>query len=396
MKEGKYLLAFSGGPDSVYLLECLAVFYKEKLNQRICLCYINYHDSPNVDEEEKIVNFYVDKYKLKLFRFDTRFRKGNFEEWARNYRYKKFAYIIKKKGMKALLTAHQKDDDSETYLLQKERGNLPAHYGLQEAATLNGIKILRPLLSVSKEEIYSELKENGYIYYEDITNHDSHTKRNVIRKELSSVERERLLDEKEAKNQELIKLYNSFVSIKYPVSFSLYDNLKEEAKRRLIFYLLDKEKTPSKRRTGLGKEIYEFLKKRTNSEMPLFKEKVLYKTKDYFFIHTDLKKLNYSFTYKHKKRYSNRFFSIDLTDIKKFNLLSLPVTIRNRREGDTISTDLPTKDVKRFLKKQQVPYFLIDIYPVFEVDNQIRCVPFYKDIKNKSIPLDFKLLNPDS
>ena len=123
LNKGIYLLAFSGGPDSVYLLEALKSYLGDGLSDIIRLCYINYHDSSAVKEEEAIVNEYVDKYHLKLYRFDTKFKKGNFEDWARKYRYQKFKTIIRKEKMTALLTAHQKDDDIETYILQKERKN---------------------------------------------------------------------------------------------------------------------------------------------------------------------------------------------------------------------------------------------------------------------------------
>ena len=102
--------------------------------------------------------------------------------------------------------------------------------------------------------------------------------------------------------------------------------------------------------------------------------------------------ITYSFTYHQKKIYKNKYFTIDLTDISKFNLVSLPVTIRNAEKDDLIDTDLPTKNVYAFLKKQQVPAFLYPAYPVFLVNNKIKCVPFYKDIKQKKIPLELFLL----
>ena len=79
---------------------------------------------------------------------------------------------------------------------------------------------------------------------------------------------------------------------------------------------------------------------------------------------------------------------IDLSDLSKFNLKALPVTIRNAKKDDIIDTDLPTKNVYDFLKKQQVPAFLYPAYPVFLVNNKIKCVPFYKDLKEHKIPLE--------
>ena len=60
-KEKRYLLAFSGGPDSVYLLLALARIYSSELKNHIALIYVNYHDSPFVNEEEEIVFYYQKK-----------------------------------------------------------------------------------------------------------------------------------------------------------------------------------------------------------------------------------------------------------------------------------------------------------------------------------------------
>ena len=78
---------------------------------------------------------------------------------------------------------------------------------------------------------------------------------------------------------------------------------------------------------------------------------------------------------------------IDDPDI--FNHLSFPFTIRNARKGDRIGTNLVSKDVETFLKKQGVPFYLRKIYPVFVKDGKIVCVPFYKDIEEEIIPIKF-------
>ena len=97
----RYLLAYSGGPDSVYLLWMLAIYYQDKLNEHIAICYINYHDSPFVDQEEKLVYSYVERFQIKIYKDDVYYHKEkdkNFEEWARNYRYNLFEKIVKEGG----------------------------------------------------------------------------------------------------------------------------------------------------------------------------------------------------------------------------------------------------------------------------------------------------------
>ena len=71
LKGGKYLLAFSGGPDSVFLLVTLLDYFKSSFNDHIEIAYVDYHDSDEVYIEEKIVNDYICKYHLCLNRIDA-------------------------------------------------------------------------------------------------------------------------------------------------------------------------------------------------------------------------------------------------------------------------------------------------------------------------------------
>lgn len=387
----RYLLAFSGGPDSVYLLWMLSLYYKDSLKKKISLCYVNYHDSEFVPEEEKVVYHYKDQFNLKLYRKDVYYKKedGNFEDWARNLRYSYFAEILKEETLDALLTAHQKTDSVETYLLQLERKNLPLHYGLQKETKLQDLTLIRPLLSVSKKTLTEELEKEHILYYDDITNQNLKKKRNRIRKNLEEEKLDFYVKEIEKKNTQLEKLYEFFSSYPRGMDYPLYDSLSEEGKKRYCFYLLKAEK----RKEGLAKEIYDFLKKEESGSFPLENYFSLYRTKEGFFLHSDYSLIKYSYTFSERKEYKTPFFNIDLEDISLFNLKKLPVTIRNYQEGDKVATDLPTKDVKVLLRKQGVPSFLIPAYPVFLVENKIQCVPFYQDVLKKKIPLTLSFLS---
>lgn len=397
LKSGRYLLAFSGGPDSVFLLYMLNEYFQDELKEHIEICYINYHDSIYVDEEEKLVIDMISSFSLTLHKYDAKFdleKDKNFEDWARKYRYKLFKEIIEERKLDGLLTAHQLSDSIETYLLQKERKNLPYVYGLPIKTSLYGMKILRPILSITKDELTQYLIDNKIPFYDDITNYDDHTKRNIIRKNhYSTSKQEEIQKEIDVKNEELKRLYNRFSSLEFPISFLTYNSLNEEEKRRLIFYLLNKENLNLnyEREIGIYKEIYEFLKSKENGILKLDDDKYLYRNSKTFFIDKS-HDIKYEFIYDKNQKYENEIFEIDLSDISKFNLKKLPVTIRNYQIRDKISTNLKEKDVLTFLKKNQVPNHLINMYPVFLVDDKIVCVPFYSDIKNKKIPFKFKVL----
>lgn len=397
LKAGRFLLAFSGGPDSVFLLHLLASYLKEDLKNHIEVCYINYHDSPYVEEEEEIVRKAILPLHLTLHQDDAYFEKEtdrNFEDWARIYRYDLFLKIVKGRNLDGLLTAHQLSDSVETYLLQKERGNLPLVYGLPFMTTWKGMKVYRPLLSISKEELTDYLRNNSIPYYDDVTNYDGHTRRNLIRKaQLTEEEQDSLLTEMEEKNRRLSTLYQGFSELKKPLSFVYYDSLTKEDRHRLIFYLLKKNgiSVSQKRLEGLAKEIFEFLKGRSTKELPLDQDFFLYRTGLGFFIGNG-KRNPYSYTFDEPRRYETDEFVIDLKDPTLFRIPSFPITIRNYEKGDMISSGLKEKDVLTLLKKQQVPTRLIDSYPVFLSGDRIFYVPFYSDIKKGRIPFRFKVI----
>ena len=392
-KGEKYLLAFSGGPDSVYLLWMLSLYYGENLRNHILLCYINYHDSPFVNEEEKIVDHYIDCFHLESIKNDIHYNEKedrNFEEWARNYRYDLFLRIVQDRNLCGVLTAHQKTDVVETYLLQKDRGNLPLHYGLKKKNNLYGLEIIRPLLSITKKELTRQLDENHITYYFDITNTNLKKKRNKIRNDLDEEMIEKTITVIDDENAKLREIYSFFETKKDGMMFSEYDSLSDENQRRYCFYLLDQIKG-TQRRQANGKLLFDFLKRHANGRLALSEDIYCYRTGKLFFLSMDMEKISYSMDILSLGFYENEYISIDLGDITLFNLRKLPVTIRNYRQGDRISTDLPTKDIRKALQKQSVPFYLLSSYPVFVQDGKIISVPFYSDLRKGKIPMKLKM-----
>jgi len=392
LANGHFLFAFSGGPDSVFLLLMLYSVYQEKLSDHITLAYVNYHDSPFVDKEEEIVNHYASCFQLKIERRDTQFKKEqdhNFEEWARDYRYEFFRKTVLEKQLDGLLTAHHLSDSIETYQIQLLRKNIPLHYGLNDISYLGSLKVIRPLLDFTKEEIYDYLKKNNYPYYEDVTNADEKKIRNRLRKNKENITDQELILEMKKRNRKNEQLYASFKNEKSPYSFEYYLKLTTEEKQRFIFWLLTNQnlQVSNERITGLGKEVFEFLKRRADGSLPLDFQKTLYRLKDSFYLDSCHQNLNYEILVTEKRIYKNNYLTIDFSDPKLFNVSSLPVIVRNYHSGDKLSTNLPCKDVRLFLKKQQVGDDLLFLYPVIIRNGRIICVPFYKDIKEQKIPL---------
>lgn len=400
-KEDKLLIAFSSGPDSTALL----VMLKELGYNNLSLAYINYHDSPYVMEEEKLVKKLAHNYKSKLYKNDVDSKsidKSNFESWAREYRYRFFHQLVIQHRFKAVLVAHHLDDLIETYLIQKSRASLITHYGMLNKTRIFETDIYRPLLSYTKQDLIDYLKLKNITYYIDITNTNLARLRNRIRNQiLPKVNREVILKEIEDRNEELRETYKLIeIIIKdEQINKTSYMQLSDSSKKRLLYSLLSQRfplrtyKTISK----LTNKTFEFLKRTRSGSHYLIDDYYLYIEGTSFYVAKYKAKGHYSYVIEKPGFYRFDTLQIDLTIDGIFNVFtdSYPITIRPSVPGDTISTKLKTKNVRHFIKNQKVPSYLRELYPVI-IDRygNIIYVPFYSDLKDHLIPLKLTFLEP--
>ena len=182
-KNTSLVVACSGGPDSMCLLD-LVTKLKDELNLNIIVAHVNHKLRSESEEEAKMVENYSTENNLIFELLEiTDYINGNFsEEDARKRRYKFFNEVIEKYHATALLTAHHGDDLIETILMRLTRGsNLSGYIGIKEISQNEKYKTLRPLLSVTKDEIINYLKENNIPYRLDKTNQELKHTRNRYR-----------------------------------------------------------------------------------------------------------------------------------------------------------------------------------------------------------------------
>lgn len=182
-KNTSLVVACSGGPDSMCLLD-LVTKLKDELNLNIIVAHVNHKLRSESEEEAKMVENYSTENNLIFELLEiTDYINGNFsEEDARKRRYKFFNEVIEKYHATALLTAHHGDDLIETILMRLTRGsNLSGYIGIKEISQNEKYKTLRPLLSVTKDEIINYLKENNVPYRLDKTNQELKHTRNRYR-----------------------------------------------------------------------------------------------------------------------------------------------------------------------------------------------------------------------
>jgi tRNA(Ile)-lysidine synthase len=183
----KVIVALSGGPDSIFLLH---FFHKnlERFGIELSACHINHNlRGKESDTDELFCKNICDELGVKFFTASVDVKtlakknKMSIEEAARNLRYNELSRIAEENKLNKIATAHNKEDNAETVLLNLFKGT-----GL---SGLSGIpikrdNIIRPLLCLNKTEIMAYLKENEIEYRIDKSNLQNDFKRNYIRNEL--------------------------------------------------------------------------------------------------------------------------------------------------------------------------------------------------------------------
>lgn len=107
------------------------------------------------------------------------------EDWARRARYGFLREAMAATGAEALALAHHRDDQAETLLMHLLRGaGLNGLTGMAADATIDGLRVVRPLLTVSRKELRAFLTARGQPWREDASNGDTRYLRNALRLEI--------------------------------------------------------------------------------------------------------------------------------------------------------------------------------------------------------------------
>ena len=179
----QYVAAVSGGADSLALADGLL-----RCGFRFTVCHVEHgiraeeslEDAAYVEEfcRQRDIAFcckHVDAQELQ------RREKLSLEDAARRLRYRALFQCVEETGADFILTAHQKDDQAETFLLRLLRGSGTRGLG---AIRFRQDIVLRPLLPLSAAELRQYCTDRGISWREDATNEDLYYARNRIRKVL--------------------------------------------------------------------------------------------------------------------------------------------------------------------------------------------------------------------
>ncbi len=191
VQPGQLLLAaVSGGPDSLCLLDILS-----QLDYPLVVAHLDHQMRPESSEEASSVAARAASYGLAccLGQVDVRAlarkRSLSQEEAARQARYEFLFQQAQARHAGAVVTGHTADDQVETVLMHLLRGSgLDGLSGMAIRSLPNTwsaqIPLIRPMLSVWREEVLDYLEARRLQPFEDSTNQDKRFYRNRIRQEL--------------------------------------------------------------------------------------------------------------------------------------------------------------------------------------------------------------------
>ena len=389
-KDDKVLIAFSGGPDSVFLFYCLNSL-KEEFNLEIELVYVNHNLRDDVELDVSFVKEFSQKHNLKFYIKEVDIQKLmkeyklSEEEAGRYGRYKVFSDIIKENKLDKIATGHNMDDNVETFIFRMLRGT--ALNGLKGIPVKRG-DIIRPILDFKKEEIVKLLDESNERYRIDSTNLETKYTRNKIRNlifplfsEINPLFKDKILNlineikgtETEGKEKcselELDSLKKLTKEEQNKKIFDLISSYDIQINREKIRQIQDLINTQGNKEINLGNSF--ILYKNYDKLEVIFKKEEEYELqKQKLILGQEMEWGNYVLILENIDK------KMQFEDIKTIFLdKNSEVLIRSREEGDRIYLkNLGYKKIKKIFIDEKIEKRIRNLIPIIEIDKEIAAV----------------------
>ena len=200
LNKSSYTVAVSGGPDSLALVALVKAYsFTKKIKIRYVL--VDHNIRKNSAQEAKQVKNLLKKNSINLTTVLNKNKiTNNIQSSARKIRYEILSNYCKRNKINTLLTAHNLEDQVETFLIRLSRGS--GLRGLSSMSSLskinNNINLYRPLLDVKKKFLIKISKIVYGKYIKDPSNIDSKYLRTRVRNlkkplEKSGIEYEQII-----------------------------------------------------------------------------------------------------------------------------------------------------------------------------------------------------------
>lgn len=345
-----FLVAFSGGYDSMCLLDILSGY-------KVIAIHLNHNwrgkESDNEEENcrnfaaSKNIEFYSEKLSPDVDKTETA---------ARDARYEFFKKCANKFKSNVVFTAHNYNDNAETVLYRIIKGT--GVIGLQGISDKREI-FYRPLLTTTREEIEKYCKEHKLTPNKDSSNENTKYKRNLIRKKIIPIMQEI--------NPNVIKALNSLSEI----SKEDFNNDKYRIRELLINNELDYDRKKIE-------EIEQFINKNKSSKsgktMSLTANLWLFVSQKEIKTITKKEKsdLQIDISKEGEYKFEDKIFSIKpiLTNSSEENIYpndcefkalisvnNIDFTLRYRKDGDVIQPlgSIGKQKLKKYFNEKKIP-----------------------------------------
>ncbi|MBT8471784.1 MAG: tRNA lysidine(34) synthetase TilS [Marinicaulis sp.] len=187
----QFAVAVSGGRDSMALAQLAAAFVKSRGLKATAYTVDHGLRAQSAAEARQVAEWCnLIGLRHRTLNWVGKKPTSGVQEAARNARYFLLARAAEEDGIGAILTGHSADDVAETYLMRRERSNSAASLAAMRseisiaAAAGEPIRMLRPLLSVSRDELTATVKARGQGFIDDPSNEDASYERVRIRQRL--------------------------------------------------------------------------------------------------------------------------------------------------------------------------------------------------------------------
>ena len=413
----KILIAFSGGPDSVFLHYFLN-FLKIRLSLEISIIYINHNLRYDVERDLEFVKKFASRNNIECYieSIDVekyaKENKKSIELAARELRYEAIENTKRRIGYNKIATGHNLDDNVETFIFRLLRGT--SLMGLKGIPKVRE-NIVRPILEFEKSEILHFLDYKNQNYIIDYTNSENDYTRNFIRnkifpdfEKINPTFRQKIyalideINERESKKLESSKNINTKY---FGENFFLEENF--EKKDKLVEFLKENNIKISRKKINQIFESFYLengsLKSRGSKEFDLGEKKILQiqygKLKIVEKVNKNTNRIKKNENLNNslgkveilKKNQSIEWYNYkiifyeNISDFKKYFVqekntecifLKLPsdikyekIVVRSRKDGDRIFIkNLGHKKVKKILIDKKVPKWERDFLPIIEME----------------------------
>jgi tRNA(Ile)-lysidine synthetase-like protein len=173
LPKGKYVLAVSGGVDSMVLLDIL----RRQKDVELVVAHADHGIRSDSKEDKKLIHHYTTSHNIKLVSKRLNLGEGTSEEKARDARYGFLRHCRTRFKADYIVTAQHQDDLLETAVINLLRGT--GWRGLAPFVMTNDV--LRPLADYKKSQLLAYAKANNLQWREDSTNSDQNYLRNYVR-----------------------------------------------------------------------------------------------------------------------------------------------------------------------------------------------------------------------